>query len=87
MSTYDDLVGKYVFARLRDGTHPEWQQCKVVQLVDSGIKLESRRSREVFLICNDDVCEDLRLRNAFLPYERDLKSYDGKLFLLLCSVF
>ena len=81
MSCHDDLVGKTVFARLRDVHHPEWQQCTVVQLVDSGIKVKSRRSHEVFLIANNDVCEDLRLRTAFLPYERDQKPYDGKLLL------
>ena len=77
MPKYDDLVDKYVFVRRRDVKHPEWQQCKVLKLVYSGIKVESRRTLEHFIIANNDVIDDLRLVNAFLPYERDQQPYDG----------
>ena len=83
MSTYNDLVGKYIFARLRDGNLFEWQQCKVTELVDSGLKVQSRRTHEVFIIANNDVCEDVRLANAFLPYEHDQKPYDGNFFFVI----
>ena len=85
MPKYNDLVGKYVFARLRDARHSEWEKCKVLELLYSGIKVEARRTREQFIIASNDVIDDLRLVNAFLPYELEQKPYDGT-FGFVCLV-
>ena len=77
MTTYNDLVGKQVFARLRDDDHPEWQLCKVLKIIRSGIKLQSQLTRESFIVANEDVRSDLRLRDAFIPWEHEQKLYNG----------
>ena len=74
---YDDLVGKNVFARLRDVRHPEWQDCKVVSIAAAGIKLKSKRTFEQFIIDNNSVPTDLRLHGAFVPWEYQQKPYNG----------
>ena len=86
-TTYDDLVGQNVFARLRDSGHPEWQKCNVVSVISAGIKLRSQRTHEEFIIDNNDVREDLRLCDAFIPWEREQKPYNGKYFLLFKCQF
>ena len=80
MSTYNDLVGKNVFVRLHDAKYSEWEKCKVIKLVESGLKVESLRNAEQFIIEKNGVCDDIRLLNAFRPYEREQKPYDGNLF-------
>ena len=77
-TTYDDLVGRNIFARLRDSGHPEWQKCNVVGLIPAGIKLRSHRTHEEVIIANNDVRADLRLCDAFIPREREQKPYNGK---------
>ena len=81
MTTYSDLVGKQVFARLWDDDHPEWQLCKVLKIIRSGIKLQSKRTRESFIVANEDVRSDLRLRDAFIPWEHEQKLYNGNFLI------
>ena len=71
-------MGKFVYARLFDKTHPEWQRCKVMSIVRSGIKVKSTLNNELFVICKDDVAEDVRAEGAFIPWEHEQKPYDGK---------
>ena len=75
---YEDLVDQFVHSRLFDKAHPEWQRCKVISIVPSGIKLQSTLNKEVFIICKEDVGEDIRAEGSFIPWERDQKPYDGK---------
>ena len=84
MSTYNDLVGKNVFVRVHDVEYPEWQKSKVLKLVESGLKVECLRNGEQFIIERNSVCDDIRLLNAFRPYEREQKPYDGNLCLACC---
>ena len=83
--TYEDLVGKFVHVRLFDKAHPEWQRCEVVSIVRSGIKLKSTLNEELFVICKDDVVEDIRAEGAFIPWEREQKPYDGK-WIQMCKL-
>ena len=89
MSTYTDLIRKKVWARLRDAGHPEWQICTVYAIVSSGIKLKSDRTNELFIVTNNDVKNDLRLLNTFVPWEKEQQIYDGKedvqLLLMICT--
>ena len=78
MATYEDLIHKKVWARLRDFGHDEWQKCTVCGIVCAGIKLKSERTRELFIIDNNDVRDDLRLLTAFVPWEVDQKPYTGE---------
>ena len=61
---YEDLVDQFVHSRLFDKAHPEWQRCEVVSIVRSGIKLKSTLNEELFVICKDDVVEDIRAEGA-----------------------
>ena len=85
-TTNDDLVGRNIFARLRDSRHPEWQKYNVVGLIPEGIKVRSHRTHEEFIISNNDVREDLRLCGAFIPWEREQKPYNGKYFCCVSSI-
>ena len=74
---YEDLVGKYVHARLYDHKHPEWQRCKVVAICQSGLKVKSIRTKELHIIGNIDVPADVRMEGAFVPWEVEQQPYDG----------
>ena len=81
MTTYEDIVGQKVHVRLRECHHREWEICKVIEIVSAGIKLKCFATKEFFIIANNDVRNDLRLLNAFVPWEKQQKLYDG-IFLL-----
>ena len=86
MATYEDLVHKKVWARLRNGEHPEWQICTVCSIISAGIKLKSARTNELFIIDNNDVRDDVRLMSAFVPWEEEQKNYNGKFVKLLLTI-
>ena len=76
--TYEDLIDKQVWARLDDQPqHDEWELCKVISIVHSGMKVQCNKKKETFLIPNNAVMHDVRLRSAFVPYESEAHSYDG----------
>ena len=77
MMTYENLIRKKVWARLRDAGHPEWQICTVCDIVPAGIKLKSGRTHELFIVGNNDVRDDMRLLTAFVPWEKEQKPYTG----------
>lgn len=81
VKTYDDIVGKNVYARLRVPHHREWEECQAIALVSAGIKIKCIATHEIFIISNNDVREDLRLMDAFVPWEKQQKPYNGKLYL------
>ena len=83
MTTYEDLLCKKVWARLRDVYHPECQIRTVYEIVSAGIKLKSERTNELFIVGNNDVRDDLRLLTAFVPWEVEQKPYTGVLILLI----
>ena len=86
IKTYDDIVGKNVYARLRVAHHSEWEECQVIALVPAGIKIKSIATHELFIVSNNDVREDLRLMNAFVPWEKQQKAYKGKFFWVIYSL-
>lgn len=85
--TYEDLVGQYVNVRLYDKSHPEWQKCKLVEVVHSGLKVQSTRNTELFVIDKNDVAEDVRAKGAFVPWEHEQEPYDGKYLKTLKLMF
>ena len=84
---YEDLVGTFVHARLYDEDHPEWQLCKVVSICKAGLKVRSKRSKELHLIPNSEVAEDVRVKGAFIPWEDEQKAYDGTLVAIIFTVY
>ena len=84
--TYDDLVNQHVFARLFDKAHAEWQRCKVVSICAAGIKLKSAKTKEIFVIDNDSVMDDVRVQGAFIPWEREQEPYDGNFCIVFYAV-
>ena len=48
LATYEDLIRKKVWARLRDVDHTEWQICTVCAIVSAGIKLKIGTNKRIF---------------------------------------
>ena len=84
--TYEDLVGQHVNVRLYDKSHPEWQKCKVVEVVQSVLKVQSTRNAELFVIDKNDVVEDIRAAGVFVPWKHEQEPYDGT-FLQTLKLF
>ena len=82
---YEDLIDKQVWARLEDPPHhDEWELCKVMSIVHAGMKVQSKKKKEFFLIPNNAVTRDVRLLSAFLPYESEHHAYDGTHDMYVC---
>ena len=71
-------MNQEVHTRLFDKGHPDWQRCRVIEICTAGIKLKSYLTKELFFVGKEDVVEDIRADEAFVPWEREQKRFDGK---------